>query len=196
MIPRAFADSRLAASSQGQALRSLFERIAHSNLDLPEETIRQFGISMNTGDPLGDTYIDLAFASREGKSRARKDVERALKDGIESVADPSPELLALFGQINTDPEWVDWDMVEHGAEVFRRYGKELYPYFGMISSVGYGNRTISRPLALTGAYTGNSAFSRYLETGVSHNHLHQRFGSKANLWRAVIDWLSARCRRT
>jgi TetR/AcrR family transcriptional regulator len=24
--------------------------------------------------------------------------------------------------------------------------------------------------------------------GVSHNHLYQRFGTKANLWRAVIDW--------
>src|ERR1700736_2105927 len=24
--------------------------------------------------------------------------------------------------------------------------------------------------------------------GMSHNHLYQRFGSKAQLWRAVIDW--------
>jgi hypothetical protein len=151
-------------SPQGQALRSQLEKFAKSRLDLPEETIRQFGVAMNTGDRLGDAYIDAAFAARAGRARARKDVEQALKGGIESVVDPPPELLAMFEQINTDPEWVDWDMVEHGAEVFRRYGKELYPYFGMISSVGYGNRTISRPLALTGAYTGNSAFSRYLET--------------------------------
>jgi AcrR family transcriptional regulator len=27
--------------------------------------------------------------------------------------------------------------------------------------------------------------------GVSHNHLYQRFGSKARLWRAVIDWAFA-----
>lgn len=27
--------------------------------------------------------------------------------------------------------------------------------------------------------------------GVSHNHLYQRFGSKASLWRAVVDWAFA-----
>jgi hypothetical protein len=163
-IPRAFAFHRMADSPQGKAMRSQLERFAKTRLDLPEETVRQFGIAMNTGDPLGDIYIDTAFATRAGKARARRDVEQALKGGIESVAEPSPELLALFEQIGTDPEWVNWDMVEQGAEVFRRYGKELYPYFGMISSAGYATRTISRPLALTGAYTGNSAFNRFLET--------------------------------
>jgi len=145
-------------------MRWQLEKHAKSRLDLPDETIRQFGVAMNTGDRLGDPYIDAAFATREGKARARKDVELALERGIESVTDPSKELLALFEQINTDPEWVDWSTVEHGAEVFRRYGKELYPYFGMITFAGYATRTINRPLALTGAYTGNSAFHRFLET--------------------------------
>jgi len=48
--------------------------------------------------------------------------------------------------------------------VFRRYGSELYPYFGMITFNGYGLETIQKPLALTGAYTGGSAFGRFLET--------------------------------
>jgi hypothetical protein len=163
-IPRAFAYHRLIDSSTGQAVRWQLERHAKSRLDLPDETIRQFGIAMNTGDRLGDAYIDAAFATPAGKARARKDVEQALQAGIGSVSDPSPELLALFGQIDTDPEWVDWDMVEHGAEVFRRYGKELYPYFGLVTFGGYSLRTIQKPLALTGAYTGNSAFHRFLET--------------------------------
>jgi len=163
-IPRAFAYYRMVDSPQGRAMREQLEKITGSRLDLPEETIRKFGAAMNTGDRLGDTYIDAAFATPAGRARARKDVEQALSGGIGSVADPSPELLALFEQINTDPEWVDWNKVEHGAEVFRRYGRELYPYFGMITSVGYATRTINRPLALTGAYTGNSAFHRFLET--------------------------------
>jgi hypothetical protein len=163
-IPRAFAYYRLVDSPQGQKTRQQFEKLAKSPVDLPDEIIRQFGVAMNTGDRLGDTYIDTAFATREGKARARKDVEQALEKGIESIADPSPELLALFDQINTDPEWVDWKSVEHGAEVFRRYGKELYPYFGMITFAGYATHTINQPLALTGAYTGNSAFHRFLET--------------------------------
>jgi hypothetical protein len=139
------------------------ERIAKSHLDIPEDLATAFGRAMNTGDRLGDAYIDAAFATPKGKARARKDVDQALKGGIESVSDPSAELVALFEQINTDPEWVDWAKVEHGAEVFRRY-KELYPYFGMVSFPGYALETIAKPLALTGAYTGGSAFGRFLET--------------------------------
>jgi hypothetical protein len=41
----------------------------------------------------------------------------ALRGGIGSVDDPSPELVALFKQIDTDPEWADWAKIEHGAEV-------------------------------------------------------------------------------
>ena len=130
LIPRAFAYQRLAGSPQVRAARSKFEQIAKTRLDLPDETIRQFGVAMNTGDRLGDAYIDGAFATRAGKARARKDVEQALKSGIGSVTDPSPELLAVFEQINTEPGWLDWNTVEHRAEVFRRYGQELYPYFG------------------------------------------------------------------
>jgi hypothetical protein len=162
--PGAFAYHRQAASPGGRAVRAQLEKIARSRLGLPEEIIRQFGAAMNTGDRLGDAYIGAAFATRAGRARARRDVEQALRDGVASVTGPSPELLALFAQVDADPAWVDWSTVEHGAEVFRRYGKELYPYFGMITFVGYAKPTINRPLALTGAYTGDSAFGRFLET--------------------------------
>jgi TetR/AcrR family transcriptional regulator len=37
-------------------------------------------------------------------------------------------------------------------------------------------------------YDGVSLRTVNGQLGVSHNHLYQRFGSKANLWRAVADW--------
>jgi hypothetical protein len=162
-IPESFAYFRIVDTEMAKALKWKLERIAKSHLDVSEELATAFGRAMNTGDALGDAYIEAAFASPKGKARARKDVEQALESGIESVTDPSPELLALFDQINTDPDWVDWEKVEHGAEVFRRY-KELYPYFGMVSFPGYALETIAKPLALTGAYTGGTAFGRFLET--------------------------------
>jgi hypothetical protein len=162
-IPGIFTYFQAAESPAGLALKRKLERIAKCHLDVSEELAKAFGRAMNTGDRLGDAYIDAAFASPKGKAHARKDVEQALNDGIRSVSDPSPELVALFDQINTDPEWVDWDKVEHGAEVFRRY-KELYPYFGMSTFNAYGLETVAKPLALTGAYTGGSAFGRFLET--------------------------------
>jgi hypothetical protein len=163
-IPRCFSYFQAIETPVGQAAKWKLERIAKTHLDVPEELATAFGRAMNTGDTLGDTYIEAAFASPKGRARARKDVEQALDGGVESVSDPLPELVALFEQIDTDPEWVDWAKVEHGAEVFRRYGKELYPYFGMITFNGYALETVAKPLALTGAYTGGSAFGRFLET--------------------------------
>jgi hypothetical protein len=162
-IPECFSYFHAVDSAVGRSAKWQLERIAKSHLDIPEDLATAFGRAMNTGDWLGDAYIDAAFASPKGKGRARKDVEQALRGGIESVSDPSPELVALFAQINTDPEWVDWAKVEHGAEVFRRY-KELYPYFGMVTFTGYTLESITKPLAMTGAYTGGSAFGRFLET--------------------------------
>jgi hypothetical protein len=162
-IPECFSYFRVAGTAAGRSAKEQLERFAKSLLDIPDDLATAFGRAMNTGDRLGDAYVTAAFASPERKSRARKDVEQALQNGIDSVRDPSPELVALFEQINTDPEWVDWAKVEHGAEVFRRY-KELYPYFGMVTFPGYTLETISKPLALTGAYTGGSAFGRFLET--------------------------------
>ena len=163
-IPECFNYFRAIDTPMGQSVKWKMERAAKCHLDIPDEMATAFGRAMNTGDRLGDAYIDAAFATPTGKARARKDVEHALSHGIDSVEDPSPELLALFEQLNTDPEWVDWNKVEHGAEVFRRYGSELYPYFGIMTFNAYGLETIATPLAMTGAYTGGSAFGRFLET--------------------------------
>jgi hypothetical protein len=163
-IPESFAYFRTVDGPAAKSLKRQLERYAKTRLDIPEDLATSFGRAMNTGDALGDAYIDAAFASPKGRGRARKDVQQALEGGIESVGDPSPELVALFEQITTDPAWVDWGKVEHGAEVFRRYGQELYPYFGMVTFPGYALETITKPLALTGAYTGGSAYGRFLET--------------------------------
>jgi TetR/AcrR family transcriptional regulator len=37
-------------------------------------------------------------------------------------------------------------------------------------------------------YDGVSLRTVNDQLGVSHNHLYQRFGSKAKLWRAMVDW--------
>jgi hypothetical protein len=145
-------------------MKARLERFAKTSLDIPEELAVSFGRALNMGDRLGDAYIDAAFAEPRGRAHARNDVEQALAGGIESVSDASPELVAMFEQITTDPEWLDWDKLEHGAEVFRRFGGELFPYFGIMTFPAYAMETIAKPLALTGAYTGGSAYGRFLET--------------------------------
>jgi len=162
--PTAFGYYKLRNTPLALGLRHTLERFAKTDVTLPDDVVTAYGRSFDRGDPLGDVFIDRAFAAPATRRRARPDVEQALAGGIASVDGASPELAAMFEQIDRDPDWADWDVIEHGAEVFRRYGKELYPYFGMITFVAYALPTISTTLGMTGAYTGGSAFRRYLET--------------------------------
>jgi len=162
--PTAFGYYTLQNTPLALGLRHTLERFAKTDVTLPDDVVAAYGRSFDRGDPLGDVFIDRAFAEPATRKRARPNVEQALAGGIASVDGASPELVALFEQIDRDPDWADWDVIEHGAEVFRRYGKELYPYFGMITFVAYALPTISTTLGMTGAYTGGSAFRRYLET--------------------------------
>ena len=70
----------------------------------------------------------------------------------------------LFNEREQAPAWLDIETVRHGAKVFRRFGPELFNFFGAITLEGYSNNSVVKPLVLTGAYAGDSTRSRFLET--------------------------------
>ncbi|TRW88455.1 DUF2236 domain-containing protein [Mycolicibacterium sp. 018/SC-01/001] len=147
----------------GIALTKRLEQQAHADVRLPAEVAASMGRSLDQGDRLGDAWYADARA-RGSVRQAREEFNTAVQHGVEAVPDPSPALVELFTQINTEPDWLDWDLFDRGATVFRRYGKELYPYFGMATFAGYRTPSVTKPLILTGAYTGNSALNRFWET--------------------------------
>jgi len=70
----------------------------------------------------------------------------------------------LFAELEQAPAWLDPAQVALGARVFRRYGTRLFSFAGAITLHGYRESSVAKPLALTGAYTGESARRRFLET--------------------------------
>jgi hypothetical protein len=85
---------------------------------------------------------------------------RACKDPITLICIGDPVKVRVqwsfpvVGLVRTDrhrPRLGRLAKVEHGAEVFRRYGSELYPYFGIMTFNAYGLEIIATPLAMTGA---------------------------------------------
>jgi hypothetical protein len=66
--------------------------------------------------------------------------------------------------VETAPPWLDWAEVERGARAFRRYGTAVFRFAGAITLEGYAESSVAKPLALTGAYAGDSARRRFLET--------------------------------
>jgi hypothetical protein len=148
---------------KGKRLAGAFSKRTSGLVELPEDIALELGRDRGRGDPLSDDFINAAFAARNVKT-ARGQVERALATGVASVDDPLPGLRELFTHLDTEPSWLDWAQVERGAKVFRLYGTDAFRYFGLVSLGGYRIEMIQKPLVLTGAYTGGSAFRRYLET--------------------------------
>ncbi len=162
-IPTEFVFFREERSPRGRAITQKLAVLAGTDVTLPSSVVTAMGESLDRGDELGDAWYTDAVA-RGSVRTAREEYYTALNDGIDAVREPSSQLRALFDQITTEPDWLDWNLVDYGAEVFRRYGKELYPYFGMTTFLGYRTPSVTKPLILTGAYTGNSALHRFWET--------------------------------
>ncbi|MCW2655117.1 MAG: hypothetical protein JWR32_6093 [Mycobacterium sp.] len=145
-----------------QLAGSLSKRVS-GPIELPDAIALELGRDRSRGDPVSDEFIDAAFDAGNVKE-ARRQVEQGLAGGIGSVGNPLPGIGDLFAHLDAEPPWLDWAEVERGAEVLRRYGTDAFRYFGLVSLSGYRIEMIHKPLVLTGAYTGGSAFRRYLET--------------------------------
>ncbi len=126
----------------------------------PRDVIDAIAAMYEDGDPLADAFLDAVPSAKE----ARAMFQRAARDGIASVPEAPPSLRALFEDIERPPEWLDLEMVERGAKVFRRYGAHVFRFAGAITLAGYGESSVAKPLALAGGYVGSSAKRRFLET--------------------------------
>ena len=76
----------------------------------------------NIGDELGyRAYV--ALKERAPKGKAKEMFETAVSEGIDAVANPPQELIDLFADLDTVPEWVDWEQLRRGSVAYWRAGK-------------------------------------------------------------------------
>ena len=162
-VPTSFRYFANRDSERGRLLLRMFGRFVRGPLALPDEVATELGRDRARADALSDAFITVAFDGGYARN-ARKLVDQALEHGIDSVPDSPAELVALFEHLDTEPQWLDWDRVERGALLARRYGLDAFYYYGLISLEGYRVETFYKPLVLTGGYTGGTAYGRYLET--------------------------------
>ncbi|MDI1301159.1 MAG: oxygenase MpaB family protein [bacterium] len=143
--------------------RMVFRRMFGFEPDLSEDLVRQYAASYYDADPLAEAFVDEAYLQGDPvKGRAMLDL--ALEQGLSAVPDAPESLRNLFAGREVAPAWLDLDLAREGARVFRRYGPELFNFFGAITLEGYTNNSVVKPLILTGAYAGDSTKSRFLET--------------------------------
>jgi len=139
--------------ARGGQLMALLGRFVRGPLALPDDVATELGRDRARADPLSDAFIEAAFDGGYVRD-TRKLVDQALEHGIGSVPNAPAELAALFEHLDAEPDWLDWDRVERGALLARRYGLDAFYYYGLISLEGYRTEMIYKPLVLTGSYTG------------------------------------------
>jgi hypothetical protein len=91
-------------------------------------------------------------------------LDQAIAHGVASVEDAPESLRRLFEDVERDPAWLVPELIDLGARVFRRYGAAVFRFAGAITLEGYSESSVAKPLALTGAYAGDSTKRRFLET--------------------------------
>jgi len=93
--------------------------------------------------------------------RDHRDLYLLLKDNQES----DPKLSELWKQVNTVPEWVDWDQIARGQDVFYRYGAANLTGLAYQSLLGgMAAPRVVETLARTGGFSTKVARRRLYET--------------------------------
>lgn len=116
------------------------------------------------GDPVAEAYVAEVFFGDKGHKKGRDELLQALDHGIDSLPNAPQSMKDLFAEFDAVPDWVDHDMVEKGAEIWRRWGTMLFSVAGAITLEIYTENGVATPLSLSGGYAGDNALRRFLES--------------------------------
>lgn len=106
-------------------------------------------------------HQDQKAARNEDPPAPQRDLYLLLRDNHNK----DDKLQCLWDEVTTIPEWVDWDQIERGQDVFYRYGGAALTglaYQSLLGGMGAA-RTIET-LARTGGFSTKVARRRMLET--------------------------------
>ena len=163
-VPTAFRYPLARTGTAHARLRDRVLRLTGVDLFPSEEVAAAFKDGLTEGDPIAERFVAETYHGELGAPKARELVERAQRDGIDSVPEAPDSLQALMEDFDRIPDWVDTDLVEQGAAVWRRWAYAL----GAVGNAGtmdtYTESWLALPLSLSGGYAGDRALHRYMET--------------------------------
>lgn len=158
--------TRFRAAPRRSARIGRMLRLAGRVADVDEDLMARLGSAFTQRDELGARLAQAMRADPGDPNRVTMAQFRtALADGLDAVPDASPSLKEFFEAVETDPPWLDRDLVEEGAHVMRRFGRSAADVLLQLSLIG-GYRFGGPPdlLVATGGLTGDSARRRLAET--------------------------------
>ncbi|KAI4645255.1 hypothetical protein J4E93_006055 [Alternaria ventricosa] len=110
-----------------------------------------------------------ALSSVPGTEEEKKEPlpvpKRDLYALLEENHDSDPKLAELWREVHTVPDWVDWDQIARGQDVFYRYGGPALTGLTFQSLLGgMGAARVVETLARTGGFSTKVARGRLFET--------------------------------
>lgn len=134
--------------------------------EVDEHLMEQLAHGFMRGDEPGAALARAIRAEPGDPARvSMAQLRTALADGIESVPDAPLALRSFFASVEATPEWVDHALVDEGARVVGRLGRNAADVLLQLSLIG-GYRFGGPPdlLAATGGLVGETALRRLGET--------------------------------
>lgn len=162
IVPGAPARFRAAPERNAQIARPL--GLAAGVRTPDESLIAEIGRRMTVRDEVGARLV--AAMGREAGDPERvtmRAFHRALESGG-APADAPAALRGFFDAVTPEPDWLDRDLVEHGARAYRPLGRSREDVLLGLSLIGgyrYGGPT--ELLVRTGGLTGSGAIRRLAE---------------------------------
>lgn len=89
---------------------------------------------IQTYDSLADECVQILNKIPTGEDKD-KPFKKDLYGLLKKHADEDQKLKQLWDEVNTVPEWVDWEQIQRGQDVFFRYG---VPILNVVSSTLLG----------------------------------------------------------
>ncbi|MEU5840938.1 oxygenase MpaB family protein [Rhodococcus sp. NPDC047139] len=144
--------------------RRLVRRLTGFDFLPTDEQARALCNDLFSGDPTAERFVDEVYHGELGPQKTRELLERASSEGIDSLDDVPDAMKALFEEFETVPDWVQPELVEQGAAIWRRWGTMLFSFAGAETLEIYTEAAVATPLSLAGGYAGDNALRRFLET--------------------------------
>lgn len=99
--------------------------------------------------------------TESGDPAPARDLYILLRDNV----DKDEKLQKLWKQVNTVPDWVDWEQIERGQDTFYRYSAAAITGLAFQSLLGgMGAARVTETLARTGGFSPKVARGRLFET--------------------------------
>ncbi|KAK5097061.1 hypothetical protein LTS08_007081 [Lithohypha guttulata] len=135
-------------------LKYSYDVLGEEALDILNEI---FPVDSTTLHPKQDAEVTVP----EGKTKPKRDLYLLLRDHH----DKHSKLQELWDQVTNIPEWVDWEQIERGQDVFYRYGGATLTGLAYQSLLGgMGANRVVEVLARTGGFGVKVARHRLFET--------------------------------